>query len=245
MIALRRLLLSSIALLLAGAALAQDAGNVRILLPISVSDVPGAYGTLWSTELWYRNNGDVPVPVFPLAVTDAVFPVHTTLLLQPGSFPATSPGRILFMQSEGAENVQFDLRLFNHAERSDSWGAQIPVVRESEFRNELTLINIPTSPEFRSALRVYGLPEELSGQGTIQIDITSNTNELLASTTMTVGGVIPLYAQFLSLADEFPEIRAADRVNVHVQSLSEGVKLWAFVAVVSNSTQEVSIIAPN
>ena len=51
----------------------------------------------------------------------------------------------------------------------------------------------------------------------------------------------PRYAAVLSLADAYPELRQVERVRVHVESTS-GRRIWAFVSVTSNSSQDVSVV---
>lgn len=105
-----------------------------VLVPISVFSVPGAYGTVWSTELWYRNNSTEAVVIWPLAVADWYPGIGRTERLLIGYFPADAPGQIIFVGRNGGDEVQFDLRIFNRAKHEDSWGTKIPVVREHEFR---------------------------------------------------------------------------------------------------------------
>lgn len=232
-------------LLVSDVTLGQTPDFERILVPVSVTNVPGAYGSLWSTELWYRNNGHFPVAIFQLAVSDAVPTIGVTQRLQIFSLPANAPGQILFMSREAGEDVQFDLRLFNRADPAASWGTKLPVVREREFRSTVDLIHIPTSGAFRSALRIYALPNDAVPAGDVLIQIYSEAQSepLLVSTQMQLSGALP-YAAVLSLADAFPEIRQAEHVRVHVEPVTGGTNIWAFVSVVSNATQNVSLVTP-
>jgi hypothetical protein len=107
----------------------------------------------------------------------------------------------------------------------------------------LSLINVPTAADFRSALRIYALIDDSFVPETVLVQIHSNDERLLASTEMPFNGG-PRYAAVLSLADAFPEIRKVDRVLLHVESRN-GRKIWAFVSVTSNATQDVSIVTPN
>jgi hypothetical protein len=215
----------------------------RVLVPVSVSLAPGAFGTLWSTDLWYRNNSTRPVVVLPLTISDYIPTIGITDSLRIPILPAYAPGEFLFVSRDGIDDVQFDLRLFNRADPRSNWGTKLPVVREREFSYTVNLINVPTSSDFRSALRIYGLPDESLTGDTVLVSIYSNTERLLASTEMRFDGT-PRYAAVLSLADAFPEIRQVERVRVHVESRSGRSKIWAFVGVTSNTTQHVSIVTP-
>lgn len=216
----------------------------RVLVPVNVNNVPGAFGSLWGTELWYRNNSTHPVVVLPLAISDYVPTIGRTILLPTGYSPAYAPGQLLFVSRDGGDDVQFDLRLFNRADPRSKWGTKIPVVREREFRNAFSLINVPTSKEFRSNLRVYGLPDNVPVGETVLVRIYSYDERLLASSEISLEGV-PGYASISSLADAFPEIRQVERVRVNVESRSGNLKLWAFVSVTSNTTQDVSLVIPD
>jgi hypothetical protein len=232
-------------------ALAQENPDVfeRVLVPVSVSLVPGAFGTLWSTELWYRNNSTRPVIVRPLSTSDSVPTIGITELLRIFLFPAYAPGQFLYLSRDGIDDVQFDLRLFNRADPRSKWGTKIPVVREGEFGDSVNLINVPTATDFRIALRIYGLPDATLVGETVLIKIYSNDDQLLASSEMRFDDPhfpgTPRYAALLSLGDAFPGIRQVDRVRVHVESRSGRSKIWAFVGVTSNTTQDVSIITPH
>lgn len=215
----------------------------RLLLPVSVSRVPGAFGTLWSTELWYRNNSTRPVAIYPLATSDHVPTMNRTELLRVFTSRNYDPSQIIYVERDGIDDVQFDLRLFNRSDPSSKWGTKLPVVREREFTDAISLINVPTDADFRSALRIYALPDESFAEETVLVQIYSNDEKVLASTEIPFNGS-PRYAAALSLADSYPAIRQADRVRVHVQSAS-GRKIWAFVSVTSNTTQDVSIVTPN
>ena len=239
--------MSIAALVLAGAARtasAQDAAVFeRVLVPISTSNVPGAYGSLWSTELWYRNNSTKPVQVFPLAVADAVPTIGVTTRLPIGDFPADAPGTILFVSRNGGDEVQFDLRLFNRADPTASWGTKLPVVRERELAASVSLINVPTAAAFRSTLRIYGVPDAVPGTETVRVRIYDDRERLLAETAVELRGW-PRYAAIGSLADTFPQLRQTDRVRILVDGATVSSRLWAFVSVTSNTTQQVAVITP-
>ncbi|MEA2235410.1 MAG: hypothetical protein QOC81_134 [Thermoanaerobaculia bacterium] len=223
---------------------AQDLNHFeRVLLPVSVSRIPGAFGTLWSTELWYRNNSTRPVAIYPLAMSDHVPTMNRTELLPVFTSPNYDPSQIINVERNGIDDIQFDLRLFNRSDPRAKFGTKIPVVREHEFADAISLINIPTAADFRSALRIYALPDDSVTGETVLLQIFSNDERLLVSTEIPFVGV-PRYAVVSSLADAYPAIRQVDRVRVHVASTS-GRKIWAFAGVTSNTTQDVSIVTPD
>jgi hypothetical protein len=214
-----------------------------VLIPVSVLHVPGAFGTVWSTELWYRNDSDTPVSISPVPIGDFVPQVHQIAFLPVYAPSANAPGIILYLERSGADHVQFDLRLFDTARPGD-WGTKLPTPRENDFSTMVDLFNIPTSTAFRDALRVYALPDHAMNGDVVHVAIYSYDEELLASADLSLEGFLP-YAQVLSLADAFPAIRKADRVRVQVSPARDGVRIWAFVSTVSNSTQSIALVSPN
>jgi len=212
----------------------------RVLLPVTVRNVPGTFGTVWSTELWYRNNSNRPVAVGPLAMGDYVPTMNRTVLLPVFTSPNFDPSQVIYVERSGIDDVQFDLRLFNRSDPKSKWGTKLPVVREREFVDTISLINVPTGPDFRSALRIYALPDDSFVPETVLLQIYSNDERLLVSTELSFNGR-PRYAAVLSLADAYPELRPVERVRVHVESTS-GRRIWAFVSVTSNSSQDVSVV---
>src|SRR5436305_12903541 len=105
----------------------------RVLLPVSVSRIPSAFGTLWTTELWYRNNSNRPVEIYPLAVSDYVPSMNHTELLRVFTSPYYDPSQIINVARDGIDDSQFDLRLFNRSDPSAKWGTTLPLVLENGF----------------------------------------------------------------------------------------------------------------
>ena len=215
-----------------------------LIVPISVQGVHGAFGSSWSTELWYRNNSSTPVQIFPVSVSDWVPARNATSFLPILSAPSYDPGVLLYMTRAGAEHIQFDLRLFNTSDPSASWGTKLPVAREHDFVPRIDLINVPTDPQFRTALRIYALPEGAPADTRVRVEVRSLAEELLASTETVLTGT-PLYAQILSLTDDASLSRRFDRVNVRVQPADPALKIWAFISVTANATQHVAIVTPD
>ena len=218
-------------------------GFERVLVPISVYGVPGAYGSVWSTELWCRNNSDGPVQVFPESISDASVAAHHTHYVSLFRFPAHAPGQILLLSRPLGDLIQFDLRLINESDPNGGWGTKLPVVREHEFAEKVTLINVPTGSGFRTALRIYALQQDRGPDEVLDLRLYDHSENLIAITEVVLSGAPP-YAQILSLSDAFPEIRRVDRVRVELESRSGGTPIWAFVSVTSNATQNVAIVTP-
>jgi hypothetical protein len=225
------------------AAFAQGDAAVRVLIPVTVHAVPGAYGSLWSTQLRCLNLGEEPVTITPVTQSHYVAAPGWTQLVPAGALPPERPGVVLNLLGAGAGKVQFDLRLFNDADRDVNWGTEVPVVREDEFRDAIDLLNVPTSEQFRMHLRIYSIEDVAEGERAV-VSVWSDDDRLFGETEVPLLYARPAYAA-LSVADTFPSVRELPRVRVRVTTRSGQTKLWAFISITSNTTQRVSVVTPD
>jgi hypothetical protein len=148
------------ALLWICSAVATAAEN-RVLVPIFISaPIPGAFGSVWTTELTARNDSDRGVEVGPLtgcAIPEGCGtfrPPHSTFRIGMSSLPNPNAG--VFLRVDDPDAITFQLRVQDLSRQSETWGTSIPVVRERDVHTTpLRLIDIPVGSGFRSALRVY------------------------------------------------------------------------------------------
>jgi hypothetical protein len=94
----------------------------RILLPIAIVDTPGAYGSLWRTELWCRNDGDEPARVVPIAQSEFAFAPHSDsqlpIFLASVGFP---PGQFLYVLRPAGAKLRFNLRIQDVSREAQTW----------------------------------------------------------------------------------------------------------------------------
>ena len=137
----------------------------RLLVPIvinaSVGEVPGAFGSRWVTRLVGYNASNeaifvdqsflgcqitCPIRTVPPNSTFAL----TDFVLRSGT------GSFLHVARPHNNSVTFNLRVQDLSRQALTWGTELPVVSESEaFMDTLQLLNIPTDPRFRAAIRIY------------------------------------------------------------------------------------------
>ena len=234
----------------------------RVLVPIVLLSfgIPGAYGSLWTTEIVGRNDADVPVVVqgwqhpsscggIPECPNYEV-PAHASFTVYGGgSLDGAYPGLFQFVSKPGNERVSFNLRVFDISRQSLTWGTEIPVVRERDVRTgTVALLNVPTDSRFRTMLRVYDFDGALNH--TVLVRFYAD-QDVLAETRLTlshlgeVTGEIPGYAQIGNFTDTFPQLSAFPRLRVEITPISEGVRFWAFISVTNNETQHITTITPH
>ena len=234
----------------------------RLLLPITVINAPGAFGTLWTTDLWVPPDQEV-FPSFAPSACDPPCPdgggPPTAASYQLGFFRThanETSGSLLYALRRASATSRVSLRL-RDASGSTHWPpVQLPVVAEGEFTNgTVHVLGIPLSADTRATARIYGIdPEQL---GNVEIRVF---REDTPAQTLLQDQVIPLtVTQQTYVAGPYSaEIRppyaqlpldnlrstGARLVRLEVTSLTPLLRIWAFVSVTDNATQQVSLRTP-
>jgi hypothetical protein len=245
----------------------------RVLIPVlKFQPIAGAAGSLWETDLWMRNNASEPVAIYHydynLCAIGVCIPEQPP---NPPTPPGISfrpildgfPGVFLFVDRRHGNEVSFGLRARDLSRQSSTWGTEVPVVRESGFKTDaFFLFDVPTSAGFRSAVRIYGLAWEGSGDVLIRIRSLdpailspvvppARPDELLAETVVhlvpTVGPpsstLYPLFGEITDLGS-IPGVGGHDRVSVEIVPATPGFAVWAFASIVHNESQHLTVISP-
>lgn len=239
----------------------------RLLVPVVV-EVPsaGANGSLWSTSLLVRNKSSLPVHVDNVHVRcsgiGSCGPAYdleggATYEIIPGVVSSTTPASVLTIPVGQRSDLAFTLRVYDLSRQSETWGTTIPVVPESDFRNDgVLLVDVPVSESFRNTLRVYEIERRtlthvrvrIFAIGPVRPVLTerASPDRLLGEATVTLQpgtDVTPSYAQLGNLGAIAP-LDGVTRVSIQVQPLDPTVRIWAFVSVTNNETQHVTVITP-
>lgn len=249
------------------AALNAQAAGERLLIPVTLSQpLPGAYGSLWSTELVARNMGSTAVQVrhiaplcnFPCA-PEAEVPPNETVVLLPGIIGTDRNAAII--EASPANDLAFHLRVQDLSRQAETWGTEVPVVREHELRTStLALVNVPVGEGFRNTLRIYeidGTPDaevlvRLYGirPGPVGMFVSPRPDQLLGERRLRLVPPLPFQRErspaYLELGDlgQIAPLGASERVVVQIEPVSPGMRFWAFVSVTNNTTQHVTVITP-
>ena len=164
---------------------ADSAELEKIMVPV-IGNSSGAFGAQWSVEMWVRNDGELPMVAYPLAIRCSspsrcgVLPVmhlgpNETLswrylgsanqILSPGFVPLTAPdaGALLYVERDRLDDFRVALHVRDVSKIESNLGVEVPIVRETDFRTErFSLPSIGVSSRYRYALRVYD-PDNLEG----------------------------------------------------------------------------------
>lgn len=213
----------------------------RILVPIFAQPGPGAFGSFWQSELWVHNDTDEPVQTG----LGPVFPPKTTIGPLVGDRAVGTPGLVMFTRREHEAHLHFSVRIRDLSRQAQTWGTEIPVVRESEFfTGRMQLLAVPTDGRFRTMLRVYEFLGFGLSPGAVRVRFYRtgvSPDVLLHEQTVSLAGTgVLAYAQLASLP---PEVSDAAPVRIEIEPLKE-MWFWAFVSITNNETQHVTIITP-
>jgi hypothetical protein len=242
---------------------------VPVLIPVFASEpVPGVNGSSWTTDMFASNGGDAVATVTGI-VWDCFLPeCNLPAPLDPEVTIRTGPqaadglhGALLYLEPASAASVHFGLRFRDLSRQASTWGTELPVPRADEFRQErFSLVDVPVTEGFRQTLRIYeldGTPRDASVRARLyQLDpdrhIPSGDpdtllGEAVLPLTFTPFGTErpdhPGYAQITDLSTIAP-LGDAESVRLEIEPVTEGLRLWAFVTVIHNETQQATVISP-
>lgn len=248
---LKRLLLVTVTVF---AALPACAQSTRILVPIVATGVSGAFDSRWTSEASvFNNSASFVLMVFPHhcdteCVAGVVFgPAESgDLLVTSGS---AVPAAFIYVPNESVDSIELGLRVRDVSRQSDSWGTEVPVIRESRaFQRPFDLLNVPLPSRFRQTLRIYDF-EDRSGSSVRVQFYDMVTGHLLKDFQLallaprSVDTFTPAYVQ-LDQFGQAPEFAGIDRIRVRISPTNATQRLWAMVSVTNNVTQELTMITP-
>jgi hypothetical protein len=246
----------------------------KVLLPLALPEgksIPGAFGSLWSSDLWVSNPTAYPVELFSdiscTFVCAAPVPGdHGYPQMQAGSLIRLGPldtggnyGLVYYVQKTYANDVSFSLHVRDTSRTSENAGTEIGVVRERMFRgSSFDILNVPIDANSRATLRVY----DVNALDNISADVafySMDFNTLIASTNIpltvsvkkdtTLAANFPPLAGFGQIGDirnYFAFIQAGfpGHVRVHVELKNGANQGWGFVTVTNNATQLITTYRP-
>ena len=231
----------------------------RFLVPLTAHEVPGANGSLWTTEFTLFNASttvsmqvlgpfDDPGDLF-IADPPLLAPGETrTLRLYPrGESPGD--GAFVYVPAPLTWAASMSLRVRDISKNAQSWGTEIPVVRHQDTRSRITLIDVPTDPRYRAMLRVYRWTQPHATRVSIYVPDRDEPIRVydLAANPGTSDPDHPPYQSLDLLTDD---VRAAgSTLRIEIDNSGPSLTpppplIWAFVSVTNNETQQVTAILP-
>ncbi len=240
------------------------ADDATVLLPLGLFRTPGAFGSLWQTELSIKNTNAAaiqishagsqcsivcPFPTFELSSGKSIAvdnPVNEQLV-------ASTSGLILHIEAVpmvSGSDVHFNLRIRDLSRTTSSWGTELPVVRASQFNTSpIELLNVPVTPGFRLTVRVYALDGQTPVPAVARV-YDLGTGLILAEVSFVLdrssdqsATYYPAYAQLDALTKNLTGL-TGESVVIEILPSQIGQRLWAFASITNNDTQDVTTITP-
>jgi hypothetical protein len=234
----------------------------RILIPLFESvPRPGAFGSLWGTELLIRNNSEEQIPLIPPTCnppTPARFCTTPTILSQYSTthvagFYGVSTGPLMLNVPRGTgERILASLRVINLSRTAEQFGTSIPIVREKDLKTGIAqILDVPNSDGLRSSLRIFDFDSRDASSFAVRVyDLESD--ELISAATLQTAGVPPGRPPGVEIVQPgYVNVSVADlvasapnrKLRIEVEG-RDGVRFWTFVSVTANETQFVTVLLP-
>lgn len=224
--------------------------------------IPGAFGSEWIVDHGIYNGNEVDLqpnvdfvhvflscPILCIGVP-AVPAKQVTPI--PTSEPYTqSANWMIHVRRPGSEAVRFSMRVRDRSRQEQTWGTELPIVRERDFATRVQLFDVPLQPRFRQVLRVYALPEgRAAGNDVVVRFFDAQTGALLLTRTVALRapddrfGAPELPVQPETVEIDFlgiAEVAGHERLRVELESTR---RIWGYVSVTNNETQHVTVVSP-
>ncbi|HET8774054.1 MAG TPA: hypothetical protein VFP80_09695, partial [Thermoanaerobaculia bacterium] len=221
----------------------------RVLVPVLYNG-PGAYGSQWVSE------GRISVQEGPPLrwMHDVLNAECTSGACSSGrsvdfaSFGNHPAGLLLFVP-RGIGEIDASLLVRDTSREGSSWGAQVPVVREKDFKSagNLQFPGVPFDPPYRGLLRIYGIDGATAGVAVGAGDSWRSPSlaGACADSVKPCNTARPAFAA-VDLQQTFPELVGRGRFDVTVAPIwrVRPFRYWGFVTVTNNETQHVTVMTP-
>ena len=213
-----------------------------ILFPFSFEG-PGSFGSQWTTQSFILAGSSRAFFRDPLPCTGCSAVLSASAQLNNDGNPW---GRLLYAIRGTTETVDYSSRIHDISRQSSTVGAEVPIVRERDFRGQLRFVNVPVDGRFRTTLRMWSLgdfPEYHVLIGSDSTPVTPLYTARIPGTAMWFGS-IDLTPMLLQLK--------TSPVNVTVYPSGFGSKflplfappIWGMLSITNNASQQVTIISP-
>lgn len=223
----------------------------RVLLPIFAPPAKGAFGSEFHTTLRVLNASDShDITIFGADQPDLGGTDHVTRL-RPGGDAllgrnlnnpySGNPGRFIYVRKDELPELGAHLRVFDVTREANSFGTEIPLVREDEFNASAPIAfpSVPIDPRFRTTLRVYALAATV-----VQVKVGTQTFDVRVPAG--ADQYEPAYATFT----DFPT-SGNGAINVVItpptltlSPVSYGPPIWAMLTITNNDTQQITTMTP-
>ena len=241
----------------------------RYLVPVTGRNLPGANGSLWTTEFTLFNGFHTALaPIWNccapvgLPVPSPVIPPGQTIQAAINARGDGSDGAFVYLPKIPSDRMGMSLRVRDLSRNAQNFGTEIPLVIDADYHGianvPLQLVDVPTDPKYRATLRIYGPGQEPVSGVRVQV-FSKSTGALIEEYQVDLQGIVtaffdpfPLHPAYAQLDPLTPAVRASGervRIALYARQFSvvippPAIPLWAFITITNNETQQVTTISP-
>lgn len=233
----------------------------RILLPITVINAPGAFGSSWLSQgSQFRNfPPDRTVYVLPGCEPPCDTPggptsQHTLAIDFFHTRPGDTTGSIMYVERAFSDDLSLTLRL---KETTSGEEIELPVVREGQFfKRKFQLLDVPNPvPGKRVTLRVYGIDPDVLGRVEVRVFV-EGTEALVRDDIYDLRVVQRIYATpagnysvpvrppVAEVSYYVPITDTSSLLRFEIEPLTPQMAIWGFISITDNTTQHVTLRTP-
>ena len=214
---------------------------VRVLIPLTGEDVPGANGSLWRTDITAIVGSDTPLSTWPSLPLRLPFDPRDEGMVD----SSVSTGAFVYVTSAERRDLHLASRVYDVSRATETAGSEIPIVDESRFTTSaVSLLGIPASSRYRQTLRVYELDGRDGGRVTIRVYADDETEPRLATTralSAAAHNQPPSTPGYLQLdLGQLLDTSGIQTLRVDLEPADAGLRLWSFVSATNNETHHVT-----
>jgi hypothetical protein len=229
----------------------------RLLLPLYVHPIQGAFGSEFHTDFTARLESGEPLNIhglrYPCIVTCIPVSDQPYLLTRDtpeanrdNTEPTGTPGAFLYVPKTRTGDVAMNLRAYDTSRSAENFGTELPIVRARDFtprEEQLSLVGIPSDPRFRQRLRIYGFGP-FGASLLLEVDGFNYHAEHRLEMEPNPDLFHPGYVEFSNFPVSAGPLRVTISVLSHTTSDVRPFSYWAFVSVTNNETQHITTITP-
>jgi hypothetical protein len=244
----------------------------HLLIPLTATDLRGAEGSIWRTDLAMMIAGSTPVSAYPdncdfPSVLGECLTAGEAPLQQPfdprgefGYTPAVSErlgnGQFVYFYKSDINRVRMNSRVFDSSRTVDTAGGAVPIVAASSFTSTgLSLLDIPVSVNYRYTLRIYEADGVSGTEAKVDVFDEDASAAPLTSSVVTLTNPQPFLRTTVLRFPIFPAYVQIDlsppavlyplrAMRVDVTPVDSTRRIWAFLSITDNASHHVTIVAP-
>jgi hypothetical protein len=235
-----------------------------VIVPLTAGQLSGANGSIWDSEL-YIFNASTSLLRMPGPETFIVeLPIDPAVIIAPRTTDHVFMGRLingmdgafLFVPNPLKDAAKMSLRVRDLSKNAASLGTEVPVPSIDDGAGDITLIDIPVDPKYRARLRIYAFTEAPMNVG-VKV-FPASGDHAIESYNVELDGIIhiqpvelPPYPAYAAIDPLTPAVRGSgeERVRIEITNYNAIVsppppKIWAFISITNNDTQQVTTVTP-